>query len=78
MQLDDKEGKFNRERLSKQNDELALNGYRVIALASGKVDNFIDKEYYDASDIPMLTFKGMVSFIDPIRVEVKDAIAKSR
>ena len=78
MQLDDKEVKFNRERLSKQNDELALNGYRVIALASGKVDNFIDKEYYDASDIPMLTFKGMVSFIDPIRVEVKDAIAKSR
>lgn len=78
MQLDDKETRFNKEKLSKQNDELASNGYRVIAIASGKVENFIDKEYYDTKDIPKLTFKGMVSFIDPIRVEVKDAIKKSR
>lgn len=78
MQIDNKESRFNKEKLSKQNDELASNGYRVIAIASGKVENFVNKDYYEASDIPKLTFKGMVSFIDPIRAEVKESIEKSR
>lgn len=78
MQMNDEEVKFNNEKLRLQNNELAKNGYRVIALASGRVENFVDKEYYDNADIPNLTFKGMVSFIDPIRVEVKEAIEKSR
>ena len=78
MQLGDKESNFNKEKLSFQNDELASLGYRVITVASGKVENFTLKEYYEASDIPNLTFRGMVSFIDPIRLEVQDAIEKSR
>ena len=78
MMLNEKESRINKEKLSKQNDELASCGYRVIAVASGKVKDFVSKEYYDTSDIPKLTFQGMVSFIDPIRVEVKDSIQQSR
>lgn len=78
MELNNKTVKFDKEKLMVQNDELASNGYRVIAIASGKVKDFIDKEYYDTSDIPDLVFKGMVSFIDPIREEVKESIQKSR
>ncbi len=66
--------KINKKRLVEQNERLASNGYRVIALASGKVNNFVNKDVYDADDIPSLTFKGMVSFIDPVRKEVKDSI----
>ena len=78
MHLDNKDVKFDKELLGKQNDELASCGYRVIAIASSKVKDFSDKEYYDTSDIPKLTFKGMVSFIDPIRVEVSESIEKAR
>ncbi len=54
-----------------QNAELSKNGYRVIALASGKVS---DKNIYTTDDIKNLTFMGMVGFIDPIRKEAIPAI----
>ncbi len=57
--------------LSQQNDDLARDGYRVIALANGKVAR---KDHYDAKDIKNLTFMGMVGFIDPIRKEVVASI----
>lgn len=55
--------------LEEQNENLAKQGYRVIALANGKVEK---KESYNKSDIKKLNFMGMVGFIDPIR---KEAIA---
>ena len=70
--------RINKTKLSKKNDELASLGYRVIALATNEVKDFVNKEYYDTKDIPDLIFKGMVSFIDPIREEVKESIQKSR
>ncbi len=66
--------KINKKRMLEQNERLAREGYRVIAIASGKVDNFVNKDIYESSDIPNLTFKGMVSFIDPVRKEVKQSI----
>jgi len=77
MSVNSKEIKIDKKKLSKQNDDLASLGYRVIAIANGKVKDFVNKDYYDTKDIPKLTFKGMVSFIDPIREEVKDSIKKS-
>lgn len=53
--------------LEKQNENLAKKGYRVIALADGKVER---KESYNTSDIKDLSFMGMVGFIDPIRKDV--------
>ena len=55
--------------LEEQNENLAKQGYRVIALANGKIEK---KERYNNSDIKNLNFMGMVGFIDPIR---KEAIA---
>ena len=58
-------------KLDEQNDNLARDGYRVIALANGKIAR---KEHYTEADIKNLTFMGMVGFIDPIRKEVVASI----
>jgi len=61
--------------LEEQNETLAKNGYRVIALANGKINK---KEKYEEKDIAKLTFMGMVGFIDPIRKEVVESIDECR
>ena len=61
--------------LEEQNESLAKDGYRVIALANGKIE---EKENYSEKDIKDLTFMGMVGFIDPIRKEAIPAINKCR
>lgn len=60
-------------RLDNQNESLAKDGYRVIALANGKINA---KDSYSEKDIKDLTFMGMVGFIDPIRKEAVTAIKK--
>lgn len=55
-----------------QNKELTSKGYRVIALADGKVKGT------KPEDIKKLKFVGMVAFIDPIRVEVKDSLKECK
>ena len=74
MQINDKEINIDKDLLTKQSEKLSENGYRVISIACGKVKNFKVKDFYDDSDIPSLSFEGMVGFIDPIRKEVSDAI----
>ena len=76
MIINNKEVKINEKVLKMQNEQLSGNGYRVIAIASGKVKNFIYKDFYNEKDIPSLTFEGMVGFIDPIRDDVKLSILK--
>lgn len=66
----------DKERIIKQNEALAKEGYRVIALASGSLSKFEIKNDYDKSDIEKLDFKGLVAFIDPIRTDTKNAIKK--
>lgn len=62
------------DQLMKQNETLAEEGYRVIAIADGIIPDFKIKEYYEQGDIHDLTFEGMVAFIDPIREEAKTSI----
>ena len=57
--------------LDKQNEKLAKDGYRIIAIANGKVE---EKDAYTDDDIKDLTFMGLVAFIDPIRTEAIDSI----
>ena len=78
MSSGDKTKKIDMDLLKNQNEELAKDGYRVIALANGKVNKFVEKEFYDEEDIIDLTFEGMTAFIDPIREEVKDSIDECR
>jgi len=61
--------------LENQNEELASNGYRVIALANGKISS---KKAYTEEDIKDLTFMGMVAFIDPTRKEAVTSIKECR
>lgn len=57
--------------LDNQNEDLAKKGYRVIAVANGKVKK---QEKYNHDDIKNLTFMGLVGFIDPIRKETITSI----
>jgi len=52
----------------RQNEQLSRQGYRVIAVCDGYVNGTSEE------DIKNLEFLGMVSFIDPVRDEVKDSI----
>lgn len=61
--------------LEEQNEKLASDGYRVIAIANGKVKK---QTSYSINDIKGLTFMGMVGFIDPIRKEAVDSIDECR
>ena len=67
--------KFDVEKIKEQNEQLASDGYRVIALASGKIS---EKDSYKEKDIEKLEFKGLVGFIDPIREDAPGAIQKCR
>ena len=73
MNIDGKKEMINIDLLQEQNELLAENGYRVIAIADGVIEK---KEKYTIDDINNLEFKGLVGFVDPIRVEAKDAIEK--
>ena len=70
MQVGENKVPIDKEKLLKQNESLASNGYRMIAIAKGIIK--IKKEEYEEEDIKDLTLLGFVAFIDPIR---KDALA---
>jgi len=69
INLVDEKTNFN--NIFKQNEKLASEGYRVIALCNGKIKK---KDKYTIDDIKNLTFMGMVGFIDPIRKEAISSI----
>jgi len=71
MQVGDKIVDLDKEKITKQNEDLAKRGYRVIALAVGEVES---KESNKEADIQGLTMIGLVGFIDPVRKETKPAI----
>ena len=78
MQIGKEKKKIDSMYLLNQNELLSQDGYRVIALATEKIDNFVLKDNYSIKDIPNLTFLGLVGFIDPIRSDVKESITKCR
>ena len=71
MKIDGKNVELDKESIIEQNEQLAKRGYRVIALAVGKVNK---KKSYSESDIKDLSIIGLVGFIDPVRPESKQAI----
>jgi len=69
--LDDK----IRSRILSVNNEMAVNGLRVLALAYKKIDSDDFNEDYVENQ---LTFIGLVGMMDPPRTEVIDAITKCK
>ena len=67
--------KIDKDKIKEQNEVLAKEGYRVIAIATGEAKDFKKKENYLEKDIPNLTFMGLTAFIDPVRKEVKKSIS---
>lgn len=65
---------IDKKMVKKQSNELAGEGYRVIALAYGKKKELDKKSSYGDEDLPKMTFVGMVGFVDPIRDDVVDAV----
>ena len=61
--------------LEEQNENLAKDGYRVIAMANGKIKK---QDKYTDKDIEKLTFMGLVGFIDPIRKEAVESIKECK
>ena len=71
------DGDLDREYLEARAQQMASDGYRVIALASGDIqlgpdDVFSEEHLHD------LTLLGLVGMIDPLRPEAKPAIANCR
>ncbi|MEY8201277.1 MAG: HAD-IC family P-type ATPase, partial [Colwellia sp.] len=61
--------------IDQQVDELASKGYRVLGLACAVLDSVPDKLEDALQD---LSFIGMVGMIDPLRPEVKGAVAQCK
>jgi len=76
-----KSGRFvdiDRKNIRKKANDLASDGYRVIAVAEGKAKKRKDYDDLSRKDLPPLNLMALVGFIDPIRSEAKDAIDKSK
>lgn len=66
----------DKENILKRANALAYLGYRVIAIADGKVK--AKKKELGCEDIRNLELVGLVGFIDPIRKESKQALAECK
>jgi magnesium-transporting ATPase (P-type) len=69
-------GASEKSAITEQTNQLAKEGYRVLAFASGPFPNFEHKEQYTDEEIHQLNFLGTVCFIDPLRAEAKEAVKK--
>jgi magnesium-transporting ATPase (P-type) len=76
MHVKDSVQDINTEKIQHEADKMARDGYRVLAFASGKYPGFEKKENYTDEDIPALTFRGLVGFIDPLRPEAKQSVSE--
>jgi magnesium-transporting ATPase (P-type) len=59
-------------------ESLAKNGYRILAFASGEIQDYQKMKKYENEDIPSLIFYGLVGFIDPLRPEARKSVEECR
>lgn len=75
MLIDGKEVNVDKEAIIKQNEKLASEGFRVIAICRKELE---DKKEYSVKDLNNSVFLGLVAFIDPIRNEVISSIKEAK
>ncbi len=68
---------IDKDLLNQQAVKLASQGYRVLALATGRVDHDISHAF-DEHQLQGLTLLALVGMIDPLRPEAKAAISSCR
>ncbi len=68
---------FDRKWFDKENMRLAKAGFRVMALASGIIEQN-DAKKISTKDLQNLTFLALIAMIDPLRPEAKNAIKVCR
>lgn len=78
MLVNDSGVKIEKEKILKQSEDLAREGYRVLAFAGGEYPDFREKESFENDEIPVLTLYGMVAFLDPLRPEAKASVAECK
>lgn len=64
-----------RRKIMSQNELLAKDGYRVIAIAYKEIEK---KKEYSEKDLERLMFVGLVAFIDPVRSDASSAIKECK
>lgn len=74
MQIEGKDVLLDYNKIILGADKLSNEGFRVIAVAKGAAK----QEEYEESKIRNLTFLGLVAFVDPIREDVIEAVAKCK
>ena len=68
---------LDRSMVERQAQQLAVQGYRVLALAAGSIE-LGPQEVFSEEHLGDLTFIGLVGLIDPLRPESKAAVAGCR
>ncbi len=66
---------LDRDRVQEELDDLTSRGYRVLAVARGRVEGPLSIEN---PEMPHLELLGLVGFMDPIRPDVPDAVRRCR
>lgn len=77
MSLPDGETTLDIESMERDATRLASQGYRVLAVAHGEIENMTAGEFCEA-DLKSLTLLGLVGMIDPLRPEAKLAVSRCR
>lgn len=74
IKTQENETNIDKEKIINQTNELANQGYRILAFAWGDWPDFKKKSSYSPSEFPPLCLAGLVAFIDPLRNEAKESI----
>ncbi len=67
-------GNINRKEIERESKELSRSGYRVLAIAGGKINRKKTFDDFKKEDMHGLTFLGLVGFMDPLRPEAREAV----
>jgi Ca2+-transporting ATPase len=73
----DGEARLKEDEIEAAGHRLAQDGYRVLALASGRV-RLAEGQAFSAEHLERLTFLGLVAMIDPLRPETAEAVRACR